>query len=211
MRNALSPFGVTWPPRPPQRDSARRRKNGARGARARGDPAGASAAARSTPNNPLGKDQGTPGDAVLGAATLERRLADLLELLAAGAPLADRLRLKKFAEEARSHAQELDASAITLPRTDYARGVQNDPVALAELLTDRYLEAADKLMDEEALGRVQALAERSIARLAWMKVGPADSYPGDQGSSRFWRPGSNCCGKYDEGGLTMNASFQGGL
>jgi hypothetical protein len=43
-------------------------------------------------------------------------------------------------------------------------------VTLAELLTERYLEAADNMRDEHALERVQALAGRAIARLAWLRT-----------------------------------------
>ena len=45
-----------------------------------------------------------------------------------------------------------------------------DPVGLAELLTDRYLEAGDALQEEEAVGRAQALAGRAISRLAWLRA-----------------------------------------
>ena len=45
-----------------------------------------------------------------------------------------------------------------------------DPVALAEFLTDRYLEAGDSVREEEALGRLQALAGCAITRLAWLRA-----------------------------------------
>ena len=38
------------------------------------------------------------------------------------------------------------------------------------MLADRYLEAGDGLHDEEALERVQVLAGRAIARLAWLRA-----------------------------------------
>jgi rubrerythrin len=103
------------------------------------------------------------------AAALERRLAELLESLAPKAPPAEGLRLKAFAREARGHADELEETIRTLPVTQYAHGVPDDPIALAEWLTDRYLDAADHLKDEDALGRVQVIAGHAIARLAWLR------------------------------------------
>jgi rubrerythrin len=103
-------------------------------------------------------------------AALERRLADLLDPLAAKAPPQEGARLKGFADEARHHAQQLEQSHIILPGARPMGAPPDDPVALAELLTDRYLEAGDTLRDEEALGRVQALAGRAIARLAWLRA-----------------------------------------
>ena len=105
-----------------------------------------------------------------GLAALERRLADLLDPLAAKASPQESVRLKSFADEARQHAHQLEQSHITLPSARPVGTPPDDPVALAELLTDRYLEAGDILRDEEALGRVQALAGRAIARLAWLRA-----------------------------------------
>lgn len=102
-------------------------------------------------------------------AVLERRLADLLEPLAAKASPEERARLKGFAGEARRHADDLEQSPITVPSGRLAGTPPDDPVALAELLTDRYLEAGDALRDEETVERVQALAGRAIARLAWLR------------------------------------------
>ena len=103
-------------------------------------------------------------------AALERRLADLLGPLAAKVPPEEGARLKSFANEARHHAQELEQVAIAVPSGRRGGTPPDDPVALAELLTERYLEAGDALQDEEALGRVQALAGRAIARLAWLRA-----------------------------------------
>jgi rubrerythrin len=104
----------------------------------------------------------------VAAAVLEQRLAGLLESLAAGAPSAERLRLKELSEEAKHHAEELEGFAITLPAHG-THEIPDDPLVLAELLADRYIEAADNLPDEEALGRIQAFAGRAISRLAWLR------------------------------------------
>lgn len=103
-------------------------------------------------------------------ATLERRLADLLEPLAAKASPQERIRLQEFTQEARRLADELEQFPISMSAAEPAKGTSTDPVALAELLTDRYLEAGDAMHDEEALGRVQMLAGRAIARLAWLRA-----------------------------------------
>jgi rubrerythrin len=103
-------------------------------------------------------------------AALERQLAELLEPLAAKAPPQEGARLRAFAEEARRHAQELERSPIAMDSAEPAKGTSTDPLALAELLTDRYLDAGDALRDEEALGRVQAMAGHAVARLAWLRA-----------------------------------------
>lgn len=113
---------------------------------------------------PMAEDGGTD------LAALERRLADLLDPRAANASPEESARLKSFADEARRHAQELEQFPIAVPGGRPAGTLPDDPVALAELLVDRYLEAGDALQDEEALGRVQALAGRAIARLAWLRA-----------------------------------------
>jgi rubrerythrin len=103
-------------------------------------------------------------------AALERRLADLLEPIADKASPQERARLREFAAEARRHADELEQSHIAMDPAASAEETWADPVVLAELLTDRYLAAGDALRDEEALGRVQALAGHAIARLAWLRA-----------------------------------------
>jgi rubrerythrin len=103
------------------------------------------------------------------AAALESRLAAMLEEIARNAAPAERRRLDQFAAEAKDHARELEEKVLALPVTEHASGAPDDPVALAELLTDRYLDAADNLQDEDALGRVQTIAGHAIARLAWLR------------------------------------------
>jgi rubrerythrin len=114
------------------------------------------------------RDPENRGDLVEEAA-LERRLADLLEAVVAKAPSPELAPLRQLAGEARRHAEELDGSPLALGGAVSADAVTDDPVALAELLTERYLEAGDTLQDEESLHRVQALAGRAIARLAWLR------------------------------------------
>lgn len=103
------------------------------------------------------------------AAALESRLAELLAVRAAKAPDLARMHLEDLIGEARRNAEELERSPIVIGRDPSVRDIPDDPTALAELLTDRYLEAGDVLRDEEELGRVQALAGRAIARLVWLR------------------------------------------
>lgn len=111
---------------------------------------------------------GGPGQPSLAA--LEGRLAALLEPLAADVPAHERARLMELAAEARRHAQELERTPLSVGRGAPISIVPNDPLVLAELLTDRYLAAGDDPHDEETLERIQGLAGRAIARLAWLRA-----------------------------------------
>lgn len=115
------------------------------------------------------EDGSAGGEPVQDAAFLEQRLADLLEPLAARAPEAERVRMRTFVEEARQHALELEGAPIGTPSGSLLRALPDSPIALAELLTERYLEAADSLRDERELLRAQEFAGRAIARLAWLR------------------------------------------
>jgi hypothetical protein len=106
-------------------------------------------------------------DGMTDLATLERRLADLLEFLVDQAPPEERGRLIGFAEEARQHADDPELASIPTAVPD--KGIPGDPVALAELLVDRYLEAGDSLKDDTSLAQVQELAGHAIARLVWLR------------------------------------------
>lgn len=116
-----------------------------------------------------GRETAPQQNGVAAAAALERRLADLLQPLAAEAASPRRERLEALAGEARRNADELDSSTVAIPVTVASRAVSNDHLALAELLTDRYLEAGDDPQTEDALAFLQALAGRAIARLAWLR------------------------------------------
>lgn len=104
-----------------------------------------------------------------GPAALERRLAELLDSLAAGASPQERSHLEELALEARHHAKALDEAPAALGIAGAWETVPGDPIALAELLTELYIEAGDGLDDESALHQVQAMAGRAIARLAWLR------------------------------------------
>ena len=108
-------------------------------------------------------------NAIPETAAWERRLAELLDAYAGQSPPIARKRLQSLAEEARRHAQELERFPIAVGLSP-VQGASDDPVVLAELLTDRYLEAADLVRDEEVMRRMQALAGRAITRLAWLRT-----------------------------------------
>lgn len=109
-------------------------------------------------------------NAIPETAAWERRLADLLDAYAGQSPPIERRRLQSLAEEARRHAQELELFPRAVGGLTAVQGASDDPVVLAELLTDRYLEAADLVRDEEVVRRMQALAGRAITRLAWLRT-----------------------------------------
>lgn len=115
-----------------------------------------------------GGESGRPA-AGQDTASLERQLADLLEQQAAQALPAEQPRLKAFADEARRHALYLERSPISTSVGSHLPMLSDSPKVLAELLSERYLEAVDNLRDEAELVRVQALAGRAIARLVWLR------------------------------------------
>jgi rubrerythrin len=98
------------------------------------------------------------------AATLERRLALHLagmERHLAGAP-ADRMR------ELSQETDDMAVQAVGLGR--FPASVERaDVQTIAEALTDAYLEGAEGTHDPERLQVLQALAERAIVRLAWLR------------------------------------------
>lgn len=109
------------------------------------------------------------GGAVAEAADLERRLADWLTARAAKASSVERQQLEALAKEARTSADELARAPVAVPAFG-SGSYPDDPEALAELLVDRYLEAAERADDEIVLAKAQALAARAVRRLAWLRA-----------------------------------------
>jgi rubrerythrin len=108
------------------------------------------------------------GQGTTDLAALEHRLADLLEPLVHKASLNEAGRLSGFVEEARRNAVELNG--VSVPIAVSMLEIPNGPIALAEMLTDQYLEAGDSLKDADALALVQELSSRAIVRLAWLRA-----------------------------------------
>ncbi|GAU87066.1 ferritin family protein [Bosea sp. BIWAKO-01] len=103
------------------------------------------------------------------AAGLERRLADALDAAARSAGPSCDATLLQFAAEAHRLAGQLDQGAVAIPITPVPPNL-DAPLAIAEFLVDRYLEAADQARDEAAMTLAQALAARAINRLAWLRT-----------------------------------------
>jgi hypothetical protein len=112
---------------------------------------------------------GSDGEGATNLADLERHLADLLEPLAHKSPEPEKTRLTAFVEGARRSAQELDRASVPLMGVAAGGKLPVDPVVLAELLTERYLEIGDVADDEATLDRMQSLAGDAISRLAWLR------------------------------------------
>jgi rubrerythrin len=110
------------------------------------------------------------GEVAPNVGDLERRLAELLDALAEISSAANQEWLQSLAGEARHHAEELARAQLSVPDSRLPVTTPDEPVALAELLAERYLEAADRLHDEEAVARAQTYAGRAINRLAWLRA-----------------------------------------
>jgi rubrerythrin len=98
------------------------------------------------------------------AATLERRLA--LHLAGMERHLAGTAanRTRELSQETKAMAVQ----AVGLGR--FPASVERaDAQTIAEALTDAYLEGAEETHDPERLQVLQALAERAIVRLAWLR------------------------------------------
>jgi len=108
-------------------------------------------------------------DEPVDLAALERHLADLLEPLAMVAAAPERIRLMGFVEGARHRALELDRNPVPAKGMNGGHDLPGNPVLLAELLAERYLEMGDDAGDEETLARVQSLAGNAVSRLAWLR------------------------------------------
>ena len=105
-----------------------------------------------------------------GDAEAELRLAELLEVRARQSDSNAPAPFLRLASETRQSAAELQRDPFELGATSSAE-IPDDPVALSELLVDRYLELAERLRSEDAVARAQALAARAINRLAWLRSG----------------------------------------
>ncbi len=100
----------------------------------------------------------------------ERRMADMLRLWANEASEGASASLLQFAEEASSMAEMSIAAPATPSSISIAMAkVAGEPLALAELLAERYLDAAEHQQDEAAMARAQSLAALAIKRLAWLR------------------------------------------
>ena len=110
--------------------------------------------------------RGTPGQIAdqVDAGELERRLASRLTDLERRLAGASAHRAQELLQEAADMATE----ATGFGRFPASLG-QGDAQMIAEALTDAYLEGAEGADDPNRLQSLQALAQRAISRLAWLR------------------------------------------
>ena len=101
----------------------------------------------------------------IDAGILEAKLAGHLEKLAASLAGGDAARADELLEE----TQHMSLETSGFGRFP-AEAEQREPQAIAEMLVEAYLEAAEVARTPSELHRLQALAQRSIARLAWLRA-----------------------------------------
>lgn len=100
----------------------------------------------------------------IDAGALERRLSEHLTELERGLAGAAAIRALELRQETMAMSTEV-AGFGRFP----ASLEQGDAETVAEALTDAYLEGAERLSDPARLVSLQKLAERAIARLAWLR------------------------------------------
>ena len=100
----------------------------------------------------------------IDAGALERRLVGRLEQMEGALDPMQAARIRELADEARSMSEQADGFG-RFP----ASLQQRDAETIAEALTDAYLEGAEAQDNAAHLETLQALAGRSIARLAWLR------------------------------------------
>lgn len=113
---------------------------------------------------PPGEVAGRSG-AQVDAGMLERSLASRLAELAGRLDGAAAVRTHELVNETLG----MSAKAAGIGRFP-ASLQQGDAQTIAEALTDAYLEGAERAADPARLESLQALGERAIARLAWLRA-----------------------------------------
>lgn len=101
----------------------------------------------------------------IDAAKLERRLAAHLAELERGLAGASADRARELSRESTNMMNE--ATGVGQFPSSRAQG---DALDIAETLADTYLEGAEAAHDPARLESLQKLAERAIARLAWLRT-----------------------------------------
>ncbi len=126
---------------------------------------------------------GSGSEPVAQFEALEVRLADMLEHRAMEAAADEQGRLLEEAVRGRRNALLLGSLPAFSSRSPALDQVPDEPLALAEFLAERYLEAADALVDEHGIATAQTLAAAAISRLARLKrnafrqAGPSGTMP----------------------------------
>jgi rubrerythrin len=111
-----------------------------------------------------------PAGSTPSIQALELHLAEACEQGARRATENLAGRLTEVAAEARRMAGEVAEAGLPPPAAaDLPIEATDSLVAVAELLVDRYLEAAELAKDEATVARAQSFAQSAIARLAWLR------------------------------------------
>lgn len=100
----------------------------------------------------------------IDAGALERRLAGQFEQLEGEFDPVQARRMRELADEARQMSTEANGFGRFPAELE-----RRDAETIAEVLTDAYLEEAERADDPVCLESLQALAGRAIARLAWLR------------------------------------------
>lgn len=101
--------------------------------------------------------------AQMDAGALEHRLELLLRQIDSGVTGAAADRVRELQRESAAMAVEAEGAVLVTVPLDTA-----DAPALAEALADAYLDGAERATDPQQLDRLQRLAEKAVARLAWL-------------------------------------------
>ncbi|MGY4284270.1 rubrerythrin [Bradyrhizobium sp. LM2.7] len=109
--------------------------------------------------------QGNPPAVPVDAAALERRLATHLAALERRVEGASANRAHELLQETMRMSEQASGVGQLSPDLE-----QSDAETIAEALADVYLEGAESADDPDRLGFLQTLAERAIARLAWLRA-----------------------------------------
>jgi rubrerythrin len=109
--------------------------------------------------------QGDPPAVPVDAAALERRLATHLAALEGRVEGASANRAHELLQETIRMSEQASGVGRLPPDLE-----QSDAETIAEALADAYLEGAERADDPDRLEFLQTLAERAIARLAWLRA-----------------------------------------
>lgn len=107
---------------------------------------------------------------VWSTAAMERRLAEECDRLANLTQGELATRLRAMAADARRLAEDPQIAGFPLPaRIGGASGPLLDLFDFAEALVERYLQTAERCVEEEMVRRAQSLAASAISRLNWLR------------------------------------------
>jgi rubrerythrin len=110
------------------------------------------------------RQRGDTGLMQVDARVLELRLAAQLADIERGLGGAAAIRTRELLEQTMQMAKKAEGIGRFPARLE-----QSDPETISEALTDAYLDSAEKSDDQTQVVLLQGLAEKAIARLAWLR------------------------------------------